>query len=58
MHILIAKARKLDLPFNIQIELFDRCILPILIYGCEVWGHGNLKNIEAVHMKFLKYTYA
>ena len=29
-------------------------IKPILLYGCEIWGHGNLESIERVQLKFLK----
>jgi len=29
-------------------------ILPILLYGCEVWGHENTAIIEKKHLKFLK----
>ena len=34
---LLKKCRKLMLPLDIQTELFDRLIVPILLYGCEVW---------------------
>jgi len=34
---LLKKCRKSMLPLDIQIELFDRLIVPILLYGCEVW---------------------
>ena len=30
-------------------------ILPILLYGCEIWGFENLDNIEVFYRKFLKY---
>ena len=29
-------------------------ILPILNYGCEVWGFHPAPNVEALHLKFLK----
>lgn len=28
--------------------------MPILLYGCEVWGFSNLDVIERVHLKFCK----
>ena len=34
---LLKKCRKLMLPLDIQTELFDILIVPILLYGCEVW---------------------
>ena len=33
---LIKKARKGNLPIDIQFDLFDKNILPILLYGCEI----------------------
>ena len=43
---LITKSRRLDVPIDITLDLFDKLVLPILIYGSEVWGHSNLKPIE------------
>ena len=48
------KIRHLNLPIDLQIELFNKMIKPILLYGCEIWGHGNLESIERVQLKFLK----
>ena len=38
MYNLIAKAKKLYLPVDIQCELFDQLVTPILLYGSETWG--------------------
>jgi hypothetical protein len=54
MFALLTKARRLSLPIDIQCELFDKMILPILLYGCEVWGSANLTHIEIFYRKFLK----
>ena len=32
---LLKNFRKLMLPLDIQIELFDRLVVPILLYGCD-----------------------
>ena len=40
---------------DIACHLFDTCISPILLYGCEVWGFTNLKEIETVQTSFYKY---
>ena len=37
-----------------QLDLFDKMVKPILLYGCEVWGIGNNDMIERVHLKFCK----
>ena len=51
---LLQKIRNLSLPLDIQIDLFNKTIKPILLYGCEVWGIGNLDIIERVQLKFYK----
>ena len=43
---LIRKARKLFLPLDIQLHLFDSMITPILLYGTEVWGCENVDIID------------
>ena len=40
---------------DIQLELFDYLVLPILIYGCEIWGYENISILDKLHLKFLKY---
>lgn len=37
-----------------KLELFDKLILPILSYGCEVWGFHTANSIERVHLQFCK----
>lgn len=54
---LLKKARSLNLPYEIQLELFDKTIKPILLYGAEIWGYGDCSVIERVHLKFLKYLF-
>ena len=34
---LLKNCRKLMMPWDIQVELFDRLMVPVLVYGCEVW---------------------
>ena len=37
-----------------MLELFDKSVVPILLYGCEVWGFENIDIIERIHLKFCK----
>ena len=53
---LLSKARKLQLPLDLQCHLFDACIVPILVYGCEVWGFSNISDIERVQSYFCKHV--
>lgn len=51
---MLIKARKLDLPVDIQCDLFEKLILPVLLYGCEIWGHGQISMLETFYKKFIK----
>lgn len=50
----LKKSRKLNLPIDLQLQLFDAMVLPILMYGCEIWGVGNNSIIESFCVKFYK----
>ena len=52
LYSLLSKAGTLQLPVDIQIELFEKLVKPIRLYGCEVWGFGNVDVIERVQLKF------
>jgi sorting nexin-29 len=56
MYALLSKCRKFGLPIDLQIELFDSLVQPILLYNCEVWGAPNIEIVERLHLKFLKYV--
>jgi hypothetical protein len=36
------------------INLAQKDIVPILLYGCEVWGFSKNEIIERVHLRFCK----
>ena len=54
MYALIAKCKRLRLPVDIQCHLFDSLIVPILLYGCEIWGFENYEAIKILHRKYIK----
>ena len=43
-----------NLSLVVLFELFDKQIVPILLYGSEIWGTTECEVIEKVHKKFLK----
>ena len=51
---MLTKIQPLNLPIDLQLSLFDKLVVPVLTYGCEVWGYSNLSKIELFHRKFLK----
>jgi len=46
---------KVSLDIKTKLSLFDSIIVPILTYGCEVWGVYNYKHVDKLHIKFCKY---
>ena len=30
-------------------------VLPILLYGCKIWGYENIDIIKSIYITFLKY---
>ncbi len=44
-----------NIPVSVCFNLFDKMIVPILLYGAEVWGYTIRPDIENVHIKFCKY---
>ena len=54
MYSILKKSRLLNLSVDDQLHLFDKIVIPILLYGCEIWGFGNLDVIERVQLKFCK----
>ncbi len=56
LYSLIGTSRKLDLPVDIQLELFNTMVVPVLTYGCEIWGDNIIREIELLNMKFMKHV--
>ena len=54
MYALLSKCKNLQLPIDIQLVLFVKTVVPILLYGCEIQGITKCDIIEAVHLKFCK----
>ena len=54
MYSLLQRGRKLGLSIDIKLQLFDSLIVPICLYGCEVWGFKNIELIEKLHLQYCK----
>ena len=38
--------------------MFDRCVVPISLHGCKVWGYEiSVTMIELVYTKFCKFVF-
>ena len=58
MFSILKRARVLKLPIDIQLQLFHTNVLPVALYGCEVWGFdkNGIKLVERLHLRFCKYV--
>ena len=54
MFALLKKCNTLNLPIDLILDLFDKTIVPILTYGCEVWGFEQLDILHRLQQKFFK----
>ena len=54
MHLLYKRINNLQIPIDLQVQLFNHTILPILLYGCEVWGFHNINLIENVQNQLFR----
>ena len=53
MFSMLIKCRKLELPIDIQCKLFESMVIPVILYGCEIWGFQDIKMLEIFYRKFL-----
>ena len=55
MHVLFKRIRNLNISIDLQLHLLDYVILPIALYGCEIWGFENSQIVENLHYDFLRH---
>ena len=54
MYSLLQRGRKLGLCIDIKLQPFDSLIVPICVYGCELWGYKNIELVEKLHLHYCK----
>ena len=54
MFALIKKGKNLNLPLDVMVDLFDSMVLPVLLYGSEIWGFQHIYLIEKLQIQFYK----
>lgn len=54
LHLLYSRVSNADLPIDLILKLFDNTVMPILLYGAEVYGYEDLTILERVHCNFLR----
>ena len=54
MYEILKRGKLHNLSISCQLDLFDKVVKPVLLYGSELWGFSNCDLIERVHLKFCK----
>ena len=56
MHRLLSKVRILRLDVDTSLELFQRCVMPILLYGSEIWAYDtrHISELDVLYKGFIK----
>ena len=54
MFAVIETVKVLHLPADIVCELFNDCVVPVLLYGSEIWEFENLRDVEIFHRGFMR----
>ena len=56
MTAVLKHCRENSLSVDCHLDVFDRIVVPTLLYGCEIRRYTNLDMIEKLHLKFCKYV--
>jgi hypothetical protein len=54
-HSLLNIFDRVKLDVKTKLHMFDSMVVPILLYGSEVWGAYDYKEIDKLHIRFCKY---
>ena len=54
MYEVLRKGRIHNVSIKCQLDLLDKIVKPILLYGYDIWGLGKNDIIKRVHLKFCK----
>ena len=54
MNTLLANVKTYEFKPKTLCQLFDSFVGSVISYGCEVWGYSKSKDLERLHLKFLK----
>ena len=57
MYEVLKLGRLYKLSIKLQLDLFDKMIKPILLYGCEVWGFGKKRHFGKSSLKVLQNSF-
>ena len=50
----VEKKINFNLPYDVMIDLYEKLIIQIILYGSEIWGYEESKQVQVVYNDFLK----
>ena len=56
MFSLMKKAKECMLPVDLTIDLFEKTVVPVLTYACEIWGYDMIDIVNKLQLKFFKFV--
>ena len=51
---LLKRVRELNLSVEVFTELFERLVIPVLLYGSEIWGYEDTQDIQKMYIQAMK----
>ena len=51
---LLRKIGNLNLPYDISLDLYEKLVIPTMLYGCEIWGYENPKQLHILYNNFIR----
>ena len=45
---LLSKAKQLDLAADVFLDLVEKLVIPVLLYGSEIWGYESVQHLQVM----------
>ena len=52
----MTKCKQNHLPIEVQLDVFQKTVVPCMLYGGELWGFNKAECLEIIQKKILKYS--
>ena len=52
---LLALFRRINIDIKTKLNLFDTMVVPIILYGSNIWGIYTCKEVDKIHIRFCKH---
>ena len=52
----LSNCKASNIPIDLVLEIFDKIVMPCMLYGGEVFGFKNIAVLERLQLKYAKYA--